>query len=102
MFQLFDLVEKSANVFAATVDNNNEPMMYPNSNVEDKENAKNTHCEDKLIHVKFVRVTQESLKRIKRCENFHTMESSQMDIDPIDKPGKKGQKRYVVVCCVHS
>ena len=64
MFQLFDLVEKSAKIFAANIDKPNAPMMYPESKVN---TVINPYCEDKLIHVKFVKIRQSSLYPSKRC-----------------------------------
>jgi hypothetical protein len=102
VLQLFDLVEKSVLVFATTVNKPSEPIAYPSTNLEGKSNKKNPYCEEKLIHVKFVKITQKSLRIAKRCANIHSKEPNKLDLEPTDKTDKQTKERYVIVCCLHN
>ena len=73
MFQLFDLVEKSAKVFAMSTDRPNEPIMFPKLDVGEIKDGKNPFCEKNLIFVKFVKFQPASRRHEKRCvENKNT------------------------------
>ena len=67
MFQLFDLVETSAKVFANIIDKPDNPMMYLNSDFGSRSTGRNPFCEEKLIHVNFVKINRDSLRNIKTC-----------------------------------
>ena len=67
MFQLFDLVETSAKVFANIIDKPDNPMMYPKSDFGSRNTGRNPFCEEKLIHVNFVKINRDSLRNIKTC-----------------------------------
>ena len=69
MFQLFDLVETSAKVFANIIDKPDNPMMYPKPIFGSGNTGRNPFCEEKLIHVNFVKINQDSLRSIKTCPN---------------------------------
>ena len=100
VLQLFELVQKSVLVFATTVNKPNEPIMYPSPNAEGKSTSKHPYCKENLIHVKFVKVTQDSLTRAKRCA--HTQKPKELDLEPIDTFVKHTHERYVVVSCLHN
>ena len=68
VFQLFDLVETSAKVFANIIDKPNEPMMYPKSDFGKV--SRNPFCEEKLIHVNFVKINQNTLDNVKKCQEI--------------------------------
>ena len=68
VFQLFDLVETSAKVFANIIDKPNEPMMYPKPDFGKV--SRNPFCEEKLIHVNFVKINQKTLDNVKKCQEI--------------------------------
>ena len=73
VFQLFDLVETSAKVFANIIDKPNEPMMYPKPDFGKV--SRNPFCEEKLIHVNFVKINQKTLDNVKKCQEIQVEKS---------------------------
>ena len=100
VLELFDLVEKSVLVFATTVNKPNEPIMYPSPNAKGNSTSKNPYCKENLIHVKFVKITQDSLMRAKRCA--HTQDRNKLDLEINNSLIKHTQERYDIVSCLHN
>ena len=96
MFQLFDLVEKSAKIFAKNIQSRNEPIMYPKPSVLGQQNVKNPYCEEKLIFVKFIKVTQDSLQMAKRCADNQTKQDNQLHQERLRTTENIIGDRYVV------
>ena len=92
-------METSAKVFANIIDKPGQPMMYPKPEFGRGKNIRNPFCEEKLIHVNFVKINQESLKRTTtRCSRKHENKSRKMAERSLKQTqtGKNGG--YVAFC----
>ena len=93
MFKLFDLVETSARVFASIIDKPDEPIMYPKPDFGKGNTGRNPFCEEKLIHVNFVKINQESLRSINTCPDIVNKNSNGLSNDDSDKIKEKTNQR---------
>ena len=93
MFKLFDLVETSARVFASIIDKPGKPMMYPKPDVGKGNPGRNPFCEEKLIHVNFVKINQDSLRSINTCPDIMDKNSNGLSDDISEKVKEEANKR---------
>ena len=93
VFQLFDLVETSAKVFANIIDKPDNPMMFPNSEIGYGNTGRNPFCEEKLIHVNFVKINQDSLRSIRNCPNINDKNTDNKSGDISEKAGEGTKNR---------